>query len=263
MSAWQIPGYEPIRELGAGASGLVVLARHEGTGRHVAIKYLSDDLRADPDSLAAFRSEARLLSGLDSPYIARLYEYVESDLGAGIVQELVNGASLRAMLREQGPIEPEAALAVLKGSLLGLAAAHQLDVVHRDFKPENVLVDGSGESKLVDFGISVPAGAAVDQVAGTPSYMAPECWSGGAPTPACDIYAATATFFECLAGRPPFTAGDRAALRLQHANAPIPADDVPAPLRSIVTRGLAKDPGRRPADATAFAAELEKTAEAA
>lgn len=257
---WRIPGYEHIRELGEGATGIVILARHEQTGTSVAIKYLSDSLRADADGLARFRSEARLLSGLTSPYIAGLYEYVECDLGAGIVMELVNGPALRTMIGEQGPIEPEAALAVLKGSLLGLAAAHAVEVVHRDYKPENVLVDGAGNSKLVDFGIAVPSGAADTTVAGTASYLAPECWHDGPISPASDVYAATATFFECLTGRPPFVALDPAALRRQHANAPIPSDDVPEPLRKIVRRGLAKDPTRRPGDAAGFAGELDQIA---
>ncbi|MDT4942203.1 MAG: hypothetical protein QOJ34_2292 [Pseudonocardiales bacterium] len=257
---WQIPGYVPIRALGSGASGEVVLARHEETGTSVAIKYLSDALRSDTDHLAAFRAEARLLAGLDDEHVVRLYEYVEFDEGAGIVMELVNGPTLRAMLREQGPIEPEAALAVLHGSLLGLAAAHAVDVVHRDYKPENVLIDAAGQSKLADFGIAVPAGADRTTIAGTQTYLAPECWRDGVPSPAADVYAATATFFECLTGRPPFVAGNADALRRQHANAPIPADDVPKPLQDLVRRGLAKEPARRPADAAKFAADLEAIA---
>ena len=185
--SWQIPGYAPVRALGSGATGEVILAEHEETGTPVAIKYLSDALRGDIEQLAAFRGEARLLVGLDDANVVRLYEYVESGHGAGIVMELVNGPTLRAMLREQGPIEPEAALAVLHGSLLGLAAAHAVDVVHRDYKPENVLIDSAGRSKLADFGIAVPAGAA-----GTTSRARRRIWrrsAGGTqrrpPPPTC------------------------------------------------------------------------------
>ena len=113
--------------------------------------------------------------------------------------ELVTGVSLHEMITRRGPTGPEAALAVLKGSLLGLAAAHALGIVHRDYKPDNVLVDGTGASKLTDFGIAARTGQAAS--GGTPLYMAPEQWAGAPASPASDIYAATAVFFECLTGR--------------------------------------------------------------
>src|SRR3954447_6128844 len=140
-SGWRVPGYTEIRELGAGAGGSVVMARHDADGILVAIKYLSDELRSDVGFVARFRHEARVLNTLDSPHSVRLYDYVETGEGAAIVMELVNGVALRALLRSEGPTGPEAALVVLKGSLLGLATAHMAGVVHRDFKPENVIVE--------------------------------------------------------------------------------------------------------------------------
>jgi serine/threonine-protein kinase len=253
---WTVPGYSDVRDLGRGASGRVVLATHDGLGTAVAIKYLT----GDEAFLRDFRAEARLLAEVDSPHVARLYEYVEADAGAAIVMELVDGVSLRTLLREHGPTTPESALCLLKGSLLGLAAAHARGVVHRDFKPGNVLVDVDGASKLADFGVATRAGREVP-VAGTPAYMAPEQWAGDPASPASDIYAATATFVECLTGRPPYPdPGNLAALRLQHANAPIPVDGVPEPVRDLVRRGLAKDPAARPADALRFVADLESVA---
>ena len=258
--SWAVGGYDAIRELGRGASGRVVLARHDQTGTPVAIKYLSDDLRARGGFISRFRAEARILSTLDAPDITRLYEYVEEPGGAAIVMELVDGVSLRNIIVKQGPIEPEAALCILKGSLAGLAAAHVEGVVHRDYKPENVLVDTSGGSKLVDFGIAMRSGREAE-VAGTPAYMAPELWRDGSASAAGDIYAATATFVECLTGMPPYS-GPVDAMRLQHENAPIPLDPVPADVRDLVRRGLAKDPQQRPADATAFLRELQVAASA-
>ena len=252
--AWAVPGYREVRALGGGATGRVVLATHEPSGTSVAIKYLSDT-----SGLATFRAEARLLCALDNPNVVRLWEYVEQSSTAAIVMELVNGVTLREMLRRQSPTEPEAALCVLKGSLLGLAAAHVAGVVHRDYKPENVLVDLAGESKLADFGIATRSGRSVD-VAGTPSYMAPEQWRGEPAGPASDIYAATATFVECLTGRPPFAADDVTALRRQHENAPVPLDGLPSGLRSLAASGLAKSPSKRPPDAAAFLAALEEAA---
>ncbi|MBB2746353.1 UNVERIFIED_ORG: serine/threonine-protein kinase [Microbispora rosea subsp. rosea] len=260
---WNVPGYTVTRELGAGGGGRVVLAVHEGSGAPVAIKYLSEDLRRDEGFVARFRQEARLLVELDDPHVVRLYEYLETGRGAAIVMELVDGPTLRALLREQGPTGAEAALAVLKGSLLGLASAHATGVVHRDYKPENVLVTADGTSKLADFGIAVRAGGALGFPAGTPPYMAPEQWTGTAASPASDVYAATAVFFECLTGHRPYRATEHSVLRHMHRTAPVPVEEVPEPLRHLVARGMAKDPALRPASATAFVSELEQAAVAA
>ncbi|MFE1879676.1 serine/threonine-protein kinase [Streptomyces diastatochromogenes] len=262
MNAWAVPGYTESLELGSGASGRVVLAVHEGTGLPVAVKYLSESLRTRPGFVHEFRAEARLLGGLESPYVAGLYEYVESPDGAAIVMELVDGVSLRDLLARRGPLDPEAALVILKGSLLGLADAHRIGVVHRDYKPENVLVVPDGSSKLVDFGIAVDTGTSVG-VAGTPSYMAPEQWTGAPASPTADVYAATATFFECLTGHKPYSGDNIAELALRHVDAPVPADEVPEPVRALVRRGLAKDPEERPEHAEAFVSELEAAAGAA
>ncbi|MFI2651300.1 protein kinase [Micromonospora fulviviridis] len=261
MSGWQLSGYTPVRRLGAGASGSVVLATHDATGTPVAIKYLVRDIGADSSFRTAFREEARLLGEIDDRHVSRLYEYVESPHGAAIVMELVNGVSLRQMLRAHGPTTPEAALCVLKGSLAGLAAAHARGVVHRDYKPENVLVTGEGLSKLADFGIAMPVGRGSDTtVSGTPRYMAPEQWTGAPASPACDIYAATATFFECLTGRPPYEAPDLFTLREQHASAPIPTDPAPAPVHELLRHGMAKRPDERPQPAQVFLEILDRVA---
>ncbi|MEU7692938.1 protein kinase [Microbispora hainanensis] len=258
--AWRVPGYTEIRELGTGGAGRVVLARHDGDDTPVAIKYLSDEMMADLHFVARFRHEARLLASMDpSPHAARFYEYLETARGAAIVMELIDGVSLRAMLRSEGPTGPEAALTVLKGSLLGLAAAHSIGVVHRDYKPENVMIEADGTSKLVDFGIAAQAGEGV-RAAGTPPYMAPEQWQGGKAGPASDVYAATVVFFECLTGGRPFRAQNMAALARQHQATPPPVDEVPPPLRDLVQRGMAKRPEDRFASAEEFLQALETVA---
>ncbi|MEW2117365.1 serine/threonine-protein kinase [Streptomyces sp. NPDC005474] len=262
MSTWGVPGYTESLELGAGASGRVVLAVHEATGVPVAVKYLSDSLRTRPGFVRDFRAEARLLGGLESAYVTGLYEYVESPDGAAIVMELVDGISLRTLLTSRGTLDPESALVLLKGSLLGLADAHRVGVVHRDYKPANVLVVPDGSSKLVDFGIAVDAGTSVG-VAGTPAYMAPEQWTGAPASPAADVYAATATFFECLTGHKPYLGDNLAELALQHVDAPVPADEAPEAVRELIRRGLAKDPRQRPSQAEEFVIELEEVAGAA
>ncbi|MEV7008052.1 protein kinase [Streptosporangium sp. NPDC051022] len=258
-SSWRVPGYTELRELGAGAGGRVVMARHDVDGIMVAIKYLSDELRSDVGFVARFRHEARVLNTLDSPHAVRLYDYVETGEGAAIVMELVDGVALRAILRSEGPTGPEAALVVLKGALLGLSTAHTAGVVHRDFKPENVMVEADGTSKLVDFGVAIRSGDD-DTPAGTPPYMAPEQWTGAPAGPSSDVYAATVVFFECLTGTRPFRATNVAALARQHQTMPPPVEEVAPALQGLVERGLAKHPADRPPTATAFLTELEAVA---
>ncbi len=242
---WAVPGYTGLRVLGSGAFGDVVLARHEGSGTMVAIKFLRAGLLADPEFAQMFRAEARALASLNEPNVVRLYEYIESPSGAAIVMELVDGVSLREILSRQGQTTAEAALVVLQGSLLGLAAAHARGLVHRDYKPENVLVGNGGVSKLTDFGIAARAGDR-PVPAGTLAYAPPEQLAGFPASPAGDVYAATATFYECLTGRPPFTGETMERMLYQHRFEPVPLDPVPAPLRPLMAAGLAKDPaGRR------------------
>ncbi|MGH3226335.1 MAG: serine/threonine-protein kinase, partial [Streptosporangiaceae bacterium] len=237
----------------------VVLARQDASGALVAIKYLRADLLADPEFARMFRIEAAVLATVQDPNVVRLYEYVESSGGAAIVMELIDGVSLREILSRYGRTPAEAALAVLHGSLLGLAAAHRRGVVHRDYKPENVLVDGAGASKLTDFGIAARAGDRA-MAAGTAAYAPPEQFGGGPASPAGDVYAATATFYECLAGHPPFTADTAEALMYRHMSEPVPLDPVPEPLRPLVIAGMAKDPAGRPADAASLVTQLRAAA---
>src|SRR5580704_11929545 len=256
---WDVPGYTEVKVLGSGGFGEVVLARHDASGTAVAIKYLHGNVLADPEFAALFRAEAAVLASLDDPNVVRLYEYAESPGGAAIVMELVDGVSLRDILARQGKTTAEAALVVLQGSLLGLAAAHRRGVVHRDYKPENVLIDGAGVSKLTDFGIAARAGDS-PVPAGTLVYAPPEQFGGSPATPASDVYAATATFYECLTGRPPFTGDTAERLLYQHLSEPVPLDPVPEPLRPLVAAGLAKDPAARPADGAALVARLRAVA---
>jgi eukaryotic-like serine/threonine-protein kinase len=258
MPEWKVPGYTELKMLGSGGFGDVVLARHDASGVLVAIKYLHQGLLADAEFAEMFRGEATVLASLDDPNVVRLYEYVEAPTGAAIVMELIGGVSLREILTYQGKTTAEAALVVLQGSLMGLAAAHRRGVVHRDYKPENVLVNGDGVSKLTDFGIAARAGDR-PVPAGTLAYAAPEQMTGAPAGPASDVYSATATFYECLTGRPPFS-GESEDLLRRHRSEPVPLDPVPEPLRPLVATGMAKDPARRPTDASTFIAELKTAA---
>ena len=259
VAGWNVAGYTGLRALGSGGFGDVVLARHDASGTLVAIKFLRRELLSDARFAAMFRAEAAVLASMDDPHVVRLHEYLESPSGAAIVMELVDGVSLRQILARQGGTTPEAALVVLEGSLLGLAAAHARGVVHRDYKPDNVLVDGGGASKLTDFGIAVRAGDRPAR-AGTLAYAPPEQFAGRPASPAGDVYAATATFFECLTGLPPFRGDTVEALLYQHLSQPVPVEAVPGPVRPLIAAGMAKQPEDRPADATTFVAALNAVA---
>ncbi|TDB87072.1 serine/threonine protein kinase [Actinomadura sp. KC216] len=257
MGEWRVAEFIEVRELGAGAQGRVVLARHRTAGTPVAIKYLTRR-PGDDEALERLRAEAVLLGQVSDPYVARLYRMVESPHGAAIVMEAVDGVSLKRVLAEHGALGPEASLLVLKGSLLGLAAAHGVGVVHRDFKPANVVVRADGLSKLIDFGVAALAG---DQArGGTPAYMAPEQWRGEPAVPATDVYAATCVFFECVTGRRPYPGSGAAELMNGHLTAPVPVSELPEALRPLLERGMAKEPAQRPGDAMTLVAELDQVA---
>jgi hypothetical protein len=258
---WTLPGYTDERELGRGDSGRVVAAVEKGTGRRVAIKYLSPALVDDDAFMVGFRVEAERLTRVDVPSAARVYDFAERPgTGAAVIMELISGVTLAALIEREGPLRPEAALTVLKGMLLALAAVHRLGSGHGDCKPGNVLVDETGQVKLTDFGIARP-GAEESPAAGTPRYLAPEVWRGEPATSGTDVYAATVVFFECLAGRPPFD-GDLSRLREQHASGSVPLDGIDEPLRQLIAGGMAPDRADRPHSAIAFVSELEALAPA-
>ena len=175
-SAWLHRHPPPGWRGGAQRRGRTVLANHNATGVAVAVKYVADELRDDDEYLARFRADARRLTELESPNVAELYEYVESGEGVATVREYVDGASVRDLLAA-GPLRPEAALSVLKGGLLGLAAIHANGAAHGGYKPENLLLDRDGNTKLADPAVTPTTGDA-----------------------AGDVVAAVATLRECLAG---------------------------------------------------------------
>jgi serine/threonine protein kinase len=256
VDGWTVPGFTHERELGDGAAGRVVLAVDDMTSTKVAIKYLAGGLRADEAFMARFRASARTLSQLEDPNVADLYDFVEAPEGAAVVMQYVDGVGLRRVLAAQGPTGPLAALSLLGGTLLGLAAAHAHEVVHGAMRPSAVLVDGDGNARLTDFATAAPGTEA--QLA--PAYAAPELWDGAQATVATDLYAATAIFFECLTGHPPYAGRNMARL---HREAPVPSEEVPGPLRELIDHGLAKDPETRPKSAADYLGALEEAAVAA
>jgi len=251
----EVPGYVELATLGEDSAGTVVLARYPATGAVVAIRHLSLQLVRDRAFLERFRDEAPRLAQIRHPNLVSLHHYTEAGGDAAVVMELADGVSLGELLRTAGPLEPEVALLVLADTLRGLERLHAAGLLHRDCRPEAVVVTAEGTARLRDAGIAVQSASTLGRP-GTAAYMAPEMWSDGAASAASDVYAATAMFFECLAGHPPFRAADVDELREQHERAPIPAAEAPDPLRELIQRGLDKDPARRSAGASALLAAL-------
>jgi serine/threonine-protein kinase len=229
VAEWTVPGYQHVRELGRHDGGRTVLATHAATGLPVAIRYLPEDL--DEARLAECREAARLVADVESGHLAELYEYVESADGAATVREYVDGASLREVRPASG-LGLAAAFCALRSGLLGLQVAHARGLTHRGYKPENVLVDAAGGTKLADLSL-VPADA----------------------TPAEDVGAAFATFVQSVNGLPrklhplteTATTGDAAALlaELDGAARSTAGTDWEAKGRKDLARRVGRSRGRR------------------
>jgi serine/threonine-protein kinase len=266
---WIGRGYTELRQLGGGTNGRVVLARDDRSGALVAIRFLPAQLLVDQRRRAAFHAAlarfrrlndvrvVRLRHYAEDPRVARLHQYVAASDGAVLVTDAVEGVPLSRVLCERRALPTQAALVVLKQSLLGLAALHALGLVYQDFKPTRVVIGGRGAATLTDVGVAV---LSLDgHPPGKPAYWAPELWSGGPPSPASDVYAATCVFFECLVGERPYRAPELFSLMGGHTVAPVPVQEVPEPLRPLVLDGMAKDPASRPS-AAVLAAQLDAVA---
>jgi hypothetical protein len=242
--------------------GQVFRGTVRGSGAAVAVKVLKPELVSDPEVVARFFRERSILTSIDHPCVVRVVDLVVEGETLGIVMELVEGPDLRRFLRERGTLAPAEAVGVVCQLLDGLAAVHAAGIVHRDVKPENVLVDVSGGGvrvRLTDFGVArLSYGASLTKLSsliGTPEYMAPEVADHDSAAPAADLYSAGVVLYELLSGRTPFAGGHpMAVLRRQLECAPPLIPGVPPPLWAQLAALLAKDPGSRPASA-ALAAE--------
>jgi serine/threonine-protein kinase len=266
--------------LGQGGMGTVYLARHVRLPQRVAIKVLRRELLRDPAALARFTREAANASRVGHDRVARVYDFGETSAGVVyLAMEYVPGKTLTALLREGGPLGPARAATLVRQIAEALDAAHRMQVVHRDLKPDNVMVirdaDGTERVKVVDFGIAKAAGGAADDAAdapaltrtgfviGTPEFVSPEQLLGGSVDARSDIYALALVAYECLTADSPFPreTPDRGMLaRLTTPPRPLaavrPAVRWPAEVQAVLDRGLARDPADRFATAGAFARAL-------
>jgi hypothetical protein len=263
--------------VGAGAIGAVYKASHVDLPRTFAIKVLHPHFRADPQLLASFRTEARAASLLDHPNVTVVHDFGEEPDGlVYIVMEYLAGVNLQAVLDEERRIEPRRAIAIITQVCGALSAAHERGIVHRDVKPDNIMLvpsrDDEGRPfemvKVCDFGIAAletsggQGGARREWTAGTPEYMAPEQAQGHADA-RTDVYAVGIVLYEMLTGRPPFVGDSPAATLAKHATETPrrPSEIVagfPAALEAVILCAIEKSPARRFSSMRDLRAELKR-----
>src|SRR5437764_10613819 len=244
----------------------VFCARDRQLERRVAIKILHEHYAQDPEYLERFRREARAVAKLSHPSIVTVIDRGDDDGRQYIVFEYVEGENLKELVLRSGRLPVRRALELALDTADGLAFAHDHGLVHRDVKPQNVLLSREGEVKVTDFGIarSLHVDHGVTQtgtVLGTGEYLAPEQASGKPVSPATDVYSLGVVLWELLAGDVPFVGENFVAVALRHVNEPAPSlherrPDVSPRLDAAVARALAKDPAHRFPSMTAFAQEL-------
>jgi DNA-binding SARP family transcriptional activator/tRNA A-37 threonylcarbamoyl transferase component Bud32 len=253
--------YEIQRELGRGAAATVYLARDRRVDRPVALKVLRPEVASATDA-RRFRREIAILARLHHPHILQLYDSGVLPAGAGprglfYVMPYVGGESLRRRLERESPLPVAEALAIARDVAEALAHAHASGVIHRDIRPENILLD-SGHALVADFGIAsvletAGAGRLSESgvVLGAPAYVSPEQARGDAAIDGrSDIYSLGCVLYEMLAGEPPFSGATRAAVLAHHCGSPVPPlrtvrPELPASLEHAVVRALAKSPEQR------------------
>ncbi|MGV9500798.1 MULTISPECIES: serine/threonine-protein kinase [unclassified Streptomyces] len=248
--------YTAHQILGRGSAGTVWLG--EGPEGPVAIKLLREDLASDQELVGRFVQERTALLGLEHPHVVSVRDLVVDGNDLALVMDLVRGTDLRTRLDRDRRLAPEAAVAIAADVADGLAAAHAAGVVHRDVKPENVLLDmqgplgpgGSHRALLTDFGVAklidTPRRTKATKIIGTPDYLAPEIVEGLPPRASVDIYALATVLYELLAGFTPFGGGHPGAVLRRHVTETVvPLPGIPDELWQLLVQCLAKAPASR------------------
>ncbi|MFB0619817.1 serine/threonine-protein kinase [Streptomyces sp. AGS-58] len=248
--------YTAHQILGRGSAGTVWLG--EGPEGPVAVKLLREDLASDQELVGRFVQERTALLGLEHPHIVTVRDLVVDGNDLALVMDLVRGTDLRTRLERERRLAPEAAVAIVADVADALAAAHAAGIVHRDVKPENVLLDmqgplgpgGAHPALLTDFGVAKlidsPKRTRATKIIGTPDYLAPEIVEGLPPRAAVDIYALATVLYELLAGFTPFGGGHPGAVLRRHVTETVvPLPGIPEELWQLLVQCLAKAPASR------------------
>ncbi len=251
--------FEILEEIGSGGMGMVYRALDRELGGQVAIKTLRPELVQDASLVERFKTEIRLARQISDKHVVRTHDFGEKDGVYFLTMEYVEGITVRELLDTRGKLGVAPTLAIASQLAHSLVVAHEQGVIHRDIKPQNLLLDASGVLKVMDFGVARLADQSsqlteVGLLVGTPAYMAPEQMLGESFDERIDLYAMGVVLFECLTGRLPFIASSPVALiaKLMMEKPPAPMElnaEVPSAVSALVLRLLAKEPGQRPASA--------------
>src|ERR1700712_1022292 len=246
--------YRLLRLLGKGGMGEVYEAEDTVKDRTVALKVLPASVSHDPVFRKRLQREAHNAGKLQEPHVVPIHDYGEIDGILYVDMRMINGSDLRKVLKNYGPMTPARAVAIVRQIASALDAAHESGIMHRDVKPENILLTRDDFAYLVDFGI---ANAATDEkltelgtAVGTYAYMAPERFTDDEVTYRADIYALACVLYECLAGAQPFSGDSVSVVITAHLMQPIPRPSVerpgiPTAFDDVIARGMAKKPGER------------------
>ena len=260
--------YRVLSHLADGGMATVYVALDLRLDRKVALKVMRPDLAKDETFVSRFRREARSAAMLSHPNVVAVYDQGEDDGNVFLTMELVNGLTLRQVMQAEGPLTPRAALDIIDPVLHALGAAHSAGLIHRDVKPENVILREDGTVKVADFGLAraIATGTSTAQTGvllGTVAYLSPEQVERGVADARSDVYAAGLLLFEMLAGSKAFLGDSPIHVAYQHVHSEVPApssrvNTVPAVLDQIVARASARNPDDRPRDANQMLSELRQ-----
>jgi eukaryotic-like serine/threonine-protein kinase len=246
--------YRLEAKLGSGGMSTVYLARDQTLDRQVAVKVMHREMSEQADQLERFRQEARAVAKLSHPNVVSVIDAGEDGGHPYIVFEYVEGETLKQRISRDGALDPREAIAYAIEIARGLSVAHARKMVHRDIKPQNILIDAEGRAKLTDFGISrqleQDGMTATGRVLGTTDYVAPEQAMGRPVDQRSDIYSLGVVLYEMLVGQVPFSADSQVGVAMKHVNEELPdvqrrRPEVSAAVALVVERSTAKDPGER------------------
>ena len=259
--------YEVVQHIGQGGMADVFLAIDTILNRHVAIKILRSDQSTDAISILRFEREAQAATTLAHPNIVEIYDVGEYKNHHYIVMEYVAGKTLKKVIRDRAPLLNLEAVDTMKQLTSAVAEAHKRGIIHRDIKPQNVIVKSDGSLKILDFGIATAKGSAqltqANNVMCSVHYLAPELAKGEPASPQSDIYALGIVFYEMLTGDVPFKADQAVQIALQHMREPMPSvrkanPNVPQSVENIIIRATAKNPRLRYQSCDEMLKDLEK-----
>lgn len=259
--------YEVIRPLGTGGMAEVYLAHDRHLGRDVALKVLSTRYASDQQFIERFRREASSAAGLSHPNIVQIYDRGEAEGTYYIAMEYLEGLSLKDLIVRHAPLSAQHVVSLGTQILEALRYAHRKDIVHRDIKPQNIIVDDEGRLKVTDFGIARAGSASTmteaGSILGTAQYLSPEQAMGGLVEAASDLYSLGVVMYEMATGVLPFTGDNAVTIAMKHVSEPptpprilVPA--IPENLERVILRSLAKQPEQRYITAQAFLEDLQR-----